>query len=84
MSFFVNSGGDDTYNHDTYRSDPYFGVVYTGYPYANLAGVFLDLGGGSDTYNTTVEGIGNDAAWYTEPIGSDVTADRHKGVGLDR
>lgn len=84
MSFFLNSGGDDVYNYDEAHSSPEYGVVNWGFPGQKLAGVFLELGGGSDTYHTDVEGIGNDAEWYLEPTGTDADPDLHKGIGIDR
>ncbi len=85
LTFMINEGGDDEYNADSDRSktDPYFGTVING-ANANLLGAFLDLGGGDDIYNTGQEGVGNDAVWYHEPSGSDVDAERHKGIGIDR
>lgn len=83
MSFMINDGGDDLYNADSAYS-PYFGVVYTGTSGTKLLGAFLDLGGGDDTYNTTVEGPGNDTVWYHEPVGSNTNDTLHKGIGVDQ
>jgi len=84
MTFFVNEGGDDIYNNGGEQTDPRFGVVDYGFPNAKLAGVFMDLGGGTDTYNTTIEGVGNDACWYLDPVGQDADPAFHKGVGIDK
>ncbi len=85
-TFFVNIGGDDTYNAEGVRRDPYFGVVRQiegGRRVLKLAGVFLDLGGGEDTYVTGVEGPGNGATWYHAPLGDSAVPANHKGVGVD-
>jgi hypothetical protein len=84
MTFFVNDGGDDTYNNGEEQTDPRFGVVDHGFPGANLAGVFIDLGGGTDTYYTSIEGVGNDSYWYLDPVGEDADPALHKGVGIDK
>ena len=84
MTFMVNDGGDDVYNNGEEQTDPRFGVVDHGFTGANLAGVFIDLGGGTDTYNTSIEGVGNDAYWYLDPVGEDVDPAVHKGVGIDK
>ncbi|MBW2457548.1 MAG: hypothetical protein JRI68_23780 [Deltaproteobacteria bacterium] len=83
-TFFINVGGDDEYNADSALTDPPFGIVHNAYPGAKLAGVFMDLGGGTDTYNTGVAGVGNDALWYLDPIGDNADPEFHKGVGIDK
>jgi len=84
MTFFVNEGGNDVYNDGSVLADPPFGIVNGGAAGQNLAGVFVDLGGGTDTYNTACAGVGNDAEWYLDPIGSDANPAIHKGIGIDR
>ena len=84
MTFFINVGGDDIYNDGNVLTDPPFGIVHSAYPGAKLAGVFMDLGGGTDTYNTAYQGVGNDALWYLDPIGADADPAFHKGVGIDK
>ena len=84
MTFMVNDGGDDVYNNGAEQTDPRFGVVDHGFNNAHLAGVFIDLGGGTDTYNTSIEGVGNDAYWYLDPVGEDADPAVHKGVGIDK
>jgi len=84
LTFFIEGGGDDVYNADLAQASPAFGIVDTGFPNENLLGAFLDLGGGTDTYNTTTAGVGNDANWYLEPVGADVNPLYHKGIGIDR
>jgi hypothetical protein len=87
FTYFLNLGGDDVYNSGGVRRDPYYGVVRNGdggLTGTKLLGVFMDLGGGADEYNTGVEGPGNDAAWYHEPVSSNVNPELHKGIGLDR
>ena len=74
----------DVYNNGEEQTDPRFGVVDHGILDVNLAGVFMDLGGGTDTYNTSIEGVGNDACWYLDPVGQDVDPAFHKGVGIDK
>ncbi len=84
QTFFVNTGGDDVYNYDEAQTSPRFGVVDHGAMYTNLMGAFLDLGGGEDTYNTTIEGVANDTEWYLEAVGQNTDPDIHKGIGIDR
>jgi hypothetical protein len=84
MTFFVNDGGDDVYNAGEEQTDPRFGVVDYAFPNVNLAGVFIDLGGGTDTYYTSIEGVGNDSVWYLDPVGQDADPAFHKGVGIDK
>lgn len=84
LTFFVNQGGDDVYNYDEAQTTPRFGVVDHGAWSTNLIGVFMDLGGGDDTYNTTLEEVTNDANWYLEAVGEDANPDIHKGIGIDR
>jgi hypothetical protein len=84
FTFMVNDGGDDVYNADLAQADPRFGYVNDGASGTKLLGLFLDLGGGDDTYNTTVEGIGNDAEWYLDPVGDGTNPENHKGIGIDR
>jgi hypothetical protein len=84
LTFFINNGGDDTYNADLAQADPPFGIVDTGFAGTKLIGAFLDLGGGNDTYNTTRPGVGNDANWYLEPVGTGIDPALHIGIGIDR
>jgi hypothetical protein len=84
LTFMINSGGDDTYNDGSVLTDPPFGIVQKAYTGVNLIGMFMDLGGGTDTYNTTYAGVGNDALWYHDPIGDDADPAFHKGVGIDK
>lgn len=79
----LNVGGDDIYNAGEVRSDPMYGYVRDGISTQNYLGAFLDLGGGDDTYNTTADGVGNDAVWHHEAVG-DANPARHKGIGIDR
>jgi hypothetical protein len=44
----------------------------------------MDLGGGTDTYFTTIEGIDNDSHWYLDPVGQDADPAYHKGIGIDK
>lgn len=88
-TFFVDRDGDDTYNADRMRGgNVYFGVVRNndgGRPNVRLGGAFLDLGG-TDTYNTDIEGPTDGATWYHAPIGDEavVSETNHRGVGIDR
>ena len=83
-SFFINVGGDDVYNADGAREAPGFGVVLDGASRLHSVGVFLDLGGGKDTYRTTIAGVRNNASWSIPPAGTTVNPDTQKGIGLDR
>ncbi len=60
-----------------------YGRVRKGDPNMNLIGVFLDLGGGVDSYGTDVVEIGNELVWHLAPVGDGVDPARHKGVGID-
>jgi hypothetical protein len=84
QSFFIDAEGDDVYNVGGAQGAPAYGVVNWGFPGQKLAGVFLDLGGGADTYITPVDGVANDAAWYLEPTSNDADPEIHKGIGIDR
>lgn len=84
LSFMINTGGDDVYNDGAILTDPPFGIVQKASPGANLIGMFMDLGGGTDTYNSAYAGVGNDAHWYSPPIGDDADPAFHKGVGIDK
>ena len=84
LTFMINTGGDDTYNADEAQGGPRFGIVDSGDMGQNLIGVFMDLGGGTDTYVNASEHVVNDAVWYNEPTGSNVDAQWHKGIGMDR
>jgi hypothetical protein len=59
-------------------------IVDYGFPGVNLLGAFLDLGAGTDTHNTTTPGVGNDADWYLDPVGTNADPAYHKGIGIDR
>ena len=90
FTFFLNTGGDDTYNAERMKgNNVWFGVVRNndgGRRTLRLAGVFMDLGGGNDVYNTDVEGPANDATWYHEPVGKEnnISPRMHKGIGIDK
>ena len=84
MTFMINTGGDDIYNDGAQQGSPHFGIVDGGYSSRVHIGVFMDLGAGDDTYNTTHDQVTNDAVWYNEPIGDGINADNHKGIGMDR
>lgn len=81
LSFFLELGGDDVY--DTPPTRPNFGIVQQ-VPFSTLprVGVFLDLGGGADTYPARDE-VGNDRTWYQAPVGDGTDPDVQKGVGID-
>lgn len=87
LTFFINEGGDDTYNAGAARMNPIFGGVNRGYQGANLVGAFLDLGGGNDTYVSAPAEVANEAAWYLPPVnplmGQTLDPAHHKGIGLD-
>lgn len=84
MTFMINIGGDDVYNADASFHDPGFGYVDTGLDFAKLIGVFMDLGGGNDVYNTGWPGIGNNSTWYITPVGDGTSVANHKGIGIDQ
>lgn len=87
MAFFIEEAGDDTYAlpPDAAANPDHKGFGYVEDPvdFAKRAGIFMDLGGGNDTYQTARPEVKNGAAWVIPPNGPGADPTKHKGIGVD-
>ena len=88
LTFFLERGGADTYTLPPGKAaDPNyagFGFVYDAADFAKRVGMFMDLGGGMDTYVTARPDVKNGATWYPAPTGMTANPQNHKGIGIDK
>lgn len=87
LAFFLDLGGDDLYAlpPDAAANPDHHGFGFVDDPvnFANRAGIFMDLGGGNDTYQTARPEVKNGASWVLPPSGAGADPAKHKGIGLD-
>ncbi|HJL42798.1 MAG TPA: Ig-like domain-containing protein [Myxococcales bacterium LLY-WYZ-16_1] len=84
-AFFLDLGGEDVYDGIFVQG---FGSCHFSQgvrlPTVPRLGLFMDLGGGDDTYLTDNEAAANDARWEQVPFGAPEAVDQKKGLGFDR